>query len=93
VIYARLGPTPWEWLPVVKLFDPDPERAWGAGMMTTSREVLRAYLINSIRHWDAADGRHSGSPFDEELLRVVLMRSQIEIDQETIKVPGEVVFH
>ena len=28
-IYARIGASPWDWSPEVKIFDPDREKAWG----------------------------------------------------------------
>jgi hypothetical protein len=81
-IYARIGKTPWDWSPEVKIFDPDREQAWGFIRDEVGGFPYGAALINPYTNWDAATRTvtihyllSTGHPYG-----VVLMRSRIQIN-------------
>lgn len=82
-IYARIGTTPWNWSPEVKIFDPDRDHAWGNFI---EDEVggfpYGAALINPYTNWDAATHTVTIHYLLSTLhpYGVVLMRSRIQIN-------------
>ena len=83
-IYARIGATPWDWSPEVKIFDPDREHAWGDYIKDEEGAFpYGAALLNPYTNWDAATHivtiqylLSTQHPY----YGVVLMRSQIKIN-------------
>jgi len=83
-IYARIGRTPWDWSPEVKIFDPDRERVWGDYI----RDEVGAFpygaaLLNPYTNWDATTNTVTIQYLlsTQHPYGVVLMRSQIKINQ------------
>jgi hypothetical protein len=81
-IYARIGTTPWNWSPEVKIFDPDRDHAWGKFIDEVDGFPYGAALINPYTNWDAAAHTVTIHYLLSTLHRygVVLMRSKIQIN-------------
>jgi hypothetical protein len=82
-IYARIGTTPWDWSPEVKIFDPDREQAWGDYIKDeVGGYPYGAALLNAYTNWDATTHivtiQYLLSTLDP--YGVVLLYSQIKIN-------------
>ncbi len=82
-IYARIGTTPWNWSPEVKIFDPDREHAWGDYIRDEEGAFpYGAALLNPYTNWDAATHTVTIQYLlsTQHPYGVVLMQSQIRIN-------------